>query len=124
VLATKELTRNVGQGLGLWKFEGKATDFECLAPKVYSLIRPDGKRHARAKGISDAPSHWDSIRAREPVAFEGGVQSLLVAARGEKLFNKRAQTREMKPPTEWLGGRLRDGVRTRAPHVNDLVRLP
>ena len=124
VLATKELTRNVGQGLGLWKFEGKATDFECLAPKVYSLIRPDGKRHARAKGISDAPSHWDSIRAREPVAFEGGVQSLLVAARGEKLFNKRAQTRQMKPPTEWLGGRLRDGVRTRAPHVNDLVRLP
>lgn len=124
VIANKPLTRNVGHGLGLWKFEGTATNFECLAPKVYSCVKDDGKRFARAKGISDAPSHWDAIKAREPVAFEGGVQSLLVAARGEKLFQKRSQTRAMKPATEWLGGRLRDGERTRAPRVDDLARLP
>jgi DNA polymerase type B, organellar and viral len=126
VIATKELTRNVGHGLGLWKFEGKGRDFECLAPKVYSLVKDDDTRYARAKGISKAKEHWEAIRAREPVAFEGGVQSLLMAARGsgEGLFNKREQTRQMKPANEWLGGRLRDGERTREPHVDDLERLP
>jgi hypothetical protein len=126
VMATKPLTRNVGHGLGLWKFEGEATNFECLAPKVYSYLPAGGKRKAKAKGIAKAADHWEQIRAREPVAFEGGVQSLLLAARGngERLFNKREQTRQMKEPTEWLGGRLRDGERTRAPHVDDLERLP
>lgn len=123
VKSTRELTRNVGAGLGLWKFEGADSPWECLAPKVYAHGKGNDFK-AKAKGIREAHKTWNDIRERKPVKSVGGVLSLLVAARGEKMFKRKETSRHMKPENEWCGGRLRDGVRTRAPHVDDLARLP
>jgi len=132
VKAGRPLTRNVGAGLGLWKFEGTWRDAEFIAPKVYNgcLELPEGhqgpiRRETKAKGITSQPNQWEAIRNREEIAIEAGVESFLVAARGERLFKKRKTTRRLKEPTEWVGGRIRCGnERTRAPNVKELGGLP
>lgn len=119
----RKLTRNVGTGLGEWAFEGEGKDWRCLAPKVYSY-EVGGKLHARAKGIPAAEKAWPSILAGSPVVLDRGVDSLLVAARGETLFSRRAGRRTIKPREGWVGARILEGVRTRAPHVTELASLP
>lgn len=124
VIATRPLTRNVGDSLGQWKFEGEATDFEAIAPKVYTYVDDGSTRFARAKGIPDAVREWDKINAGKEIALNRGVKSLLVAARGDKLFEKNDGHRKVTRREEWCGARVRVGDRTRAPHVKELVNLP
>jgi len=131
VLATKLLTRNVGDKLGEWKHEGSARNFRAIAPKVYTYdeVGEPGaygpaRRFARAKGIPDVVGVWDRVAAGERVELDRGVRSFLVAARTDELFARNDGHRALKPGTDWVGGRLRDGVRTRAPSVRDLERLP
>jgi|HubBroStandDraft_5_1064220.scaffolds.fasta_scaffold00702_17 hypothetical protein len=133
VIATKQLTRNVGDSLGQWKLEGEATSFEAIAPKVYqyqeTVKGPKGTvgpmlRTARAKGIPDAVREWDRIHAGETIKLDRGVDSLLVAAKGDKLFKRRDSHRTVTRKELWCGARMRDGDRTRAPHTSDLPNLP
>jgi hypothetical protein len=124
VIATKPLTRNIGDSLGEWKLEGTATDFEAIAPKVYTYDDDEGKRFARAKGIPDAVREWDRIAAGEEIQLNRGVDSLLVASKGDKLFKRRDGHRRVTRREDWCGARLRDGDRTRAPHTSDLLNLP
>lgn len=123
--ATRALSRNIGTGLGEWAFEGDATDFVALAPKVYSYVTDDGHRHARAKGIPGAERAWPAILSGASVPLNRGVDSLLVAAKGDRLFKRRSGARRVTVRAEWIGGRLLDGAeRTRAPHFDDLSSLP
>ncbi len=124
--ATRALTRNTGEGLGEWAFEGKATDWVCLAPKVYCFDNGGGKLTAKAKGISpDAAKHWRAIAARQPVNNDSGVLSLKVAAKsGDKLFTRKFSSRRLKDPNDWVGGRHRDGTRTRPPHMTEVEEIP
>lgn len=122
--ATRPLTRNIGAELGMWAPEGEATDFVALAPKVYSYITDEGKRHVRAKGIPAADKSWGAILRGSPVALNRGVDSLLVAARTDRLFRRRGGVRTVETRVDWCGARLRQGVRTRAPHVTELAKLP
>lgn len=124
VIATRPLTRNVGDSLGQWKFEGEATDFEAIAPKVYTYVDDGSTRFARAKGIPDAVREWDKINAGKEIALNRGVKSLLVAARGDKLFEKNDGHRTVSRKEHWCGARVRVGTCTRAPHVRELVSLP
>jgi hypothetical protein len=133
VISTKDLTRNVGDELGQWKFEGTATDFAAIAPKVYTyqegIKGPDGAigpvpRYARAKGIPDAVREWDRINLGSEIQLNRGVKSLLVAARGDSLFKRNDGKRRVLKKDDWCGARIRDGVRTRAPHMKDLANLP
>lgn len=133
VISTRELSRNIGNDLGEWKFEGLADDFEAIAPKVYTYQEtvkgPDGvvgplPRFARAKGIPDAVRVWDKINAGEDISIDRGVKSLLVAARGENLFERNDGRRSVTKRENWCGARIRVGDRTRAPHVKDLPNLP
>ena len=133
VISTRELTRNVGADLGQWKFEGLADNFQAIAPKVYTYDEtvkgPDGAsgpmpRYARAKGIPDAVREWDRINAGEEIQLNRGVKSLLVAARGDKLFKKNDGHRTVSRKERWCGARVRVGTRTRAPHVRELPDLP
>lgn len=121
--ATRELTRNIGMELGQWAFEGKEPNWHAIAPKVYSYGN-DYKRHVRAKGIPDAEKHWDAIVAGEQITLDRGVDSLLVAARGEALFQRRDGRRSVKPKEGWVGARILNGLKTRAPHVTELITLP
>jgi len=123
-IATRTLTRNVGEDLGQWAFEGEATDFVALAPKVYSYD-VGGKLHARAKGIPRADRAWPAIMSGDRVPLNRGVDSLLVASKGAKLFKRRDGGRRVTPRDGWIGGRLLDGPEgTRAPHFDDLSALP
>jgi len=133
VISTRELKRNIGGDLGQWKFEGTATGFEAIAPKVYtyqeSVKGPKGAqgpepRFARAKGIPDAVREWDKINNAEDIAINRGVKSLLVAARGDNLFERNNSWRHVNKRVGWCGARILDGERTRAPHVRDLPNLP
>jgi hypothetical protein len=133
VIATRELDRNIGCDLGEWKFEGMATNFAAIAPKVYSYQEDvkgsDGAigptpRYARAKGIPDAVRNWDKINAGQEIEINRGVKSLLVATRGDKLFERNDGRRRVSRKEEWCGARIRVGSRTKAPHVNDLANLP
>ena len=124
VIATRELTRNIGDNLGQWKFEGAASDFEAIAPKVYTYVDDKETRFARAKGIPDAVREWDRINAGEDIALNRGVKSLLVAARGDELFQKNDGHRRVSRREEWCGARVRVGEQTRAPHVRELPNLP
>lgn len=122
--ATRALTRNIGTGLGEWAFEGIADEFVALAPKVYSYT-VDGKRHARAKGIPRAEKAWPAIMSGERVELNRGVDSLLVASKGAKLFQRRTGSRRVLPRDGWIGGRILDGAEgTRAPHFDELSTLP
>jgi hypothetical protein len=124
VISTRPLTRNVGDSLGGWKFEGEAKDFEAIAPKVYTYVDDGATRFARAKGIPDAVREWDKINAGKEIALNRGVKSLLVAARGDKLFQKNDGHRTVTRKEQWCGARIRVGDRTRAPHVQELASLP
>lgn len=122
--ATRKLTRNIGTDLGEWAPEGEATDFVAVAPKVYSY-RVEGKLHARAKGIPRAERAWPAIMSGDRVPLNRGVDSLLVAAKGDKLFRRRSGGRRVTEHDTWVGGRLRDGDdSTRAPHFDELASLP
>ena len=129
VIATKKLTRNVGDKLGQWQLEGMARDFRAIAPKVYTYQEDDGSygpmpRFSRAKGIPDAVSEWDRINLGDVVKLDRGVKSLLVAARGDALFERNDSQRTVKPRDGWVGARVRVGERTRAPTVAELGALP
>ncbi len=133
VVATRMLTRNVGEDLGDWKFEGTATDYEAIAPKVYTYNEdvkgPDGSygplpRYARAKGIPDAVRVWDAINDGEQIQLNRGVKSLLVAARGDKLFQRNDGHRRVSRKEQWCGARVRVGDSTRAPHMKELPNIP
>lgn len=123
-IAERELTRNVGTELGQWQLEGVATDFRALAPKVYTYVDEEGARFARAKGIPDAVREWDRIEGGHVIPINRGVKSLLVAARGEKIFDRNDGQRTVKPRAGWIGARVRVGDRTRAPRVAELSELP
>lgn len=122
-IATQTLTRRIGEGLGEWAYEGEGRNFVCLAPKVYSYETDKG-RIAKAKGIPRAVGVWPTIMAGEVIPLDRGVDSLLVAARGDSLFHRRAGTRSILPRAGWVGGRIRDGSSTRAPSMGDLPDIP
>lgn len=137
VYATRRLKRNVGEGLGEWKFEGEGLRFEALAPKLYrydALVpAPEGQEgpsqlvtHARAKGIPDAADSWSLLSQSMPVDLDKGVKSFLqAAAGGGALFQRQRARRQVRPDPEWCGARLRipGSHGTRAPHWEDLSRL-
>jgi hypothetical protein len=123
-IATRHLKRNIGTDLGDWANEGDAHDFVALAPKVYSYTTDDGKFLARAKGIPRAETVWPKILDSSPIKMDRGVESLLVAARGEALFTRRSGTRTVSKREGWCGARIVDGTRTRAPSVDDLMDIP
>lgn len=123
VISSKELTRRVGGGLGEWKFEGTADDFEALAPKIYGYV-VDGKRFARAKGFEGAAENWGNFEVG--VKNRGGVKSLLTAAKSpvdEGLFVKKSGGRAFHRDPRWIGSRIRDGEGTRAPSVTEIREL-
>ena len=101
-------TRNVGPELGQFQYEGRYTDWSCLAPKVYAA-RKEGKRQARGKGIPDAEANWERIVAGEEIELEGvmGLKSAL--RRGERTFRARDESRVITPDPLWIGDRLRLG---------------
>lgn len=121
--ATRMLTRNVGNELGDWAFEGEGTNWTAIAPKVYSYDT-DTKKHVRAKGIPDADKKWSKIAAGEQIKLDRGVDSLLVAAKKDKLFSRRDGRRSVQTRDDWCGARIRRGDVTFAPNVTDLVTLP
>lgn len=125
----RKLTRNTGDGLGEWDFEGEGRDWVCLAPKVYSFIgtskkSPEPKLVAKAKGIPKAEKAWPAIMAGREVTLDRGVDSLLVAAKKDRLFQRRHGTRSIEEKEGWCGARIRDGERTRPPHVSELDGIP
>lgn len=132
--ATRELTRNIGMKLGEWAAEGVVSNWYAPAPKVYSH-EEDDKFVARAKGIPGDKSDskgvrgiskalWQTIISGKQVVLDRGVDSLLVAARGESLFRRRDGRRSVQPKEGWVGARIRRGDVTFAPNVRELAQLP
>jgi hypothetical protein len=122
--ATRMLTRRVGENLGEWAFEGPGDDWIALAPKVYQYRDAKGARNAKCKGIPKADKVWPRIMAGEDIPLDRGVDSLLVAAKGDSLFKRRAGRRSVKPVEGWCGARALDGTRTRALHMSELESIP
>jgi hypothetical protein len=124
VIATKSLTRRVGENLGEWAFEGEGRNYVAIAPKVYHYDTDKGGV-SKAKGIPKADGVWPAIMAGETIPLDRGVDSLLVAARGDGgLFQRRAGHRHVTARSGWVGARIRDGDGTRPPHLDDLPSIP
>jgi hypothetical protein len=129
--ATRPLTRRIGTDLGEWAFEGKGERWQARAPKVYSYHDLDKDEDvAHAKGVPGARDGdtidmavWTDYVGGKKITSDRGVKSLRVAARGDKLFERRRLTRSLHLSSEWCGARLRDGNVTRPPNVSDLARL-
>jgi len=129
--AMKRLTRNIGEGLGDWAYEGEGRRWSAKAPKVYAYHdMKKGESVAHAKGVPGAKDGdtiamdvWCDYVEGKKISSDRGVKSLLIASRGERLFERRRLTRSLHVSKEWCGARLRDGNLTRAPNVSDLVRL-
>lgn len=124
-----EQTRNVGDELGQWAYEGEGHEWKCAAPKVYSYL--DGKTGGdvlHAKGVRiEAREEWERYVSGQKVENNRGVKTLKIAAReGERLFVRKNLARALSAEARtglWVGGRLRYGNVTRAPHVRDLDKL-
>lgn len=129
--ATRPLKRRIGEELGEWAFEGEGADWRAKAPKVYSYRDlAKGEHVAHAKGVPGAKDGdtiamdvWERYTAGEAIRSNRGVKSLLIASRGDRLFQRRELSRSLHLSSEWCGARLRDGNVTRAPNVTDLTRL-
>lgn len=125
--AERPLTRNTGIDLGQWDFEGIGRDWHCAAPKVYSYLDgKSGKDVLHAKGVRiDQREQWERYVSGQKVEDNRGVKTLAIAAReGERLFVKKHLARALSEEAregDWVGGRLRCGNVTRAPHVSDLA---
>ena len=127
------LTRNRGTEFGEWDYEGPGEEWVCVAPKVYKYVDKRGGMVAKAKGIpmsknpkaaSRVEGVWPKIMAGQEITLDRGVDSLLVAARGDSLFRRRAGKRRVTCKDGWCGARILDGERTRPPHVSDLPNIP
>jgi hypothetical protein len=122
VYATRELERDLGDGLGQWKCEGAMADWRALAPKVYSY-RDGERRKVRAKGLPGLDGGgYDAVSAGASWETERGVMGLRSAARGERLFERARLTRRLHRDAEWCGARVRDGDATRAPTWDEARR--
>jgi DNA polymerase type B, organellar and viral len=144
VFSTRQQTRNVGDDLGEFDYEWAAkskkpkvpsepngADWKCLAPKVYTytdLSMDEAIAHAKGvpgtrDGDAIAIDVWNRYVSGEVIESDRGVKSLMTAAKGERLFERRKLSRSLHISNEWCGARLRNGNVTRAPNVNDLARL-
>jgi hypothetical protein len=124
--ALRMLTRNAGNDLGQWAYEGPGKDWVCIAPKVYKYRDKHHVRVAKAKGIPHASEVWPKIMRGQDITLDRGVDSLLVASKSGKdsLFRRRSGKRHIEPKDGWCGARILDGIRTRPPHMDDLEQIP
>lgn len=128
VFSECELTRNRGTDLGQWDYEGIGRDWIAAAPKVYSYLDDGGKDVLHAKGVKiDRREEWERYVSGQKVENSRGVKTLKIAAReGGRLFVRKYLARALSLQSRegpWVGGRLRYGNVTRAPHVRDLETL-
>jgi hypothetical protein len=131
--ALRMLTRNRGTEFGEWDYEGPGEEWVCVAPKVYKYIDKKHDMVAKAKGIpmsknpkaaSRAEGVWPRIMAGQEITLDRGVDSLLVAAKGESLFHRRSGKRRVLCKDGWCGARPLDGTRTRPPHMSEVENIP
>ncbi len=106
VYCTVARNRDIGDGLGLWKFEGRIRNWICLAPKVY---RYDGisKAVLRAKGLPEITEEdFRAFATGGEVVRTKGVKGLKSAARSGSLFQRKRLARSNLSEGKWFGGRL------------------
>ena len=125
VFATKPLTRNVGDELGQWQYEGTGDNWRALAPKVYAYDAEKRVRHAKGVPNAEDPDTWERYAHGETVRSNRGVAPLLTAVRGGPLFARRSVSRTLRPRDGWVGARILDPGShvTRAPNMRDLIDL-
>lgn len=119
--------RDVGSELGQWKYEGKFTDWECIAPKTYRARKEDGSWTAHAKGIPDPIGNWERMQTDEGASIDRGVMGLKSALRSElagtdrfdpsPTFKRKSFKRTVRAQPATCGGRLRAGDITWPPCV-------
>lgn len=127
--STIKQTRNVGDDLGQWNYEGLGRDWKCVAPKVYSYLDDESDTdvvHAKGVYINDR-EEWERYVAGQKIENNRGVKTIKIAAReGGRLFVRKHLARALSEKVRsgaWVGGRKRNGNLTLAPHVDDLVNL-
>lgn len=120
--ATARRSRNLGDDLGQWGYDGTMMDFVAFAPKAYAGIHgEDGPGHKkgqpvqRLKGLPKLTrQRFLSYAAGRPTAIETGVMPLKSAARsGGELFTRRQTHRAGREPDGWYGDRILRGDLTR-----------
>lgn len=115
--------RDIGDSLGQWKDEGTFHDFRAIAPKTYAFTgEKDGTDifRAKAKGIPDAASNWETIFEGRTVKLDRGVDTLRTALRGERIFSRRDMKRFVAIPATIFGDRVLDGEVTRPQTIEEL----
>jgi len=99
----------IGSALGQWKHERRFFEFVCIAPKTYAMVDADtGEYIAKAKGIPDAPYHFDHLDGRfGGVTIDRGVNTFRTAVRnGEGLFKRKKMWRALSADGVRFGDRL------------------
>lgn len=120
VISTKGMARGVGEDLGAWKYEGEGYYWRAVAPKVYSY-ETSARPIYRAKGVCvNSKDAWDAYISGAGVTDKRGVRGIRSTA--EKIFERRILARAFRGCGEWVGGRLRDGDKTRAPSIDEVTQ--
>lgn len=89
--------------LGTWGDEGPMTDWQAIAPKVYSYRDADGEWKVRAKGIPRASREdFERLQNREAIVREVGVNR--IRSSGGRFERRKLQRRNMAPEG-WCGMR-------------------
>lgn len=120
VISTRSMPKGVGEDLGLWKYEGEGYHWRAVAPKVYTYetsVRPV----YRAKGVCvKSKETWEAYVSGAGVTDSRGVRGIRSTA--GKIFERRILTRAFRGDDEWVGGRIKDGDRTRAPSIIEVTQ--
>ena len=126
MICTRPLSRNIGDGLGQWQFEGLGTEWRALAPKVYAYDTDTNKvRHAKGVPGAEKDDIWQRYADGQTIENNRGVAPLKTAVRGTSLFTRQKSHRTLRPRHMWVGARIKIGksAKTRAPHVDELDTL-
>ncbi len=109
VYSERERTKDIGQNLGQWKFEGRYKAFRAIAPKTYTYLDYEtGEVEAKAKGIPDAVANW--INMQDPnkgAVIDRGVKSFKSAIQDKRdgIFLRQSIVRKVLTKGQWYGDR-------------------
>jgi hypothetical protein len=110
---TRPRTRNIGEGLGRWQYDGRKFNWFALAPKAYCYDDEEGHPHQRAKGLPGlvdgklSRAQFRAYAAGKAIPARRGVHSFKSACAigGDTVFTRRELTRVSRPPDGWYGDR-------------------
>lgn len=119
-------TRDVGNALGQWNYEGVGLDWYARGPKAYRYAEAEtGEYKVKAKGVTGLNAiEFDRWSQGESVLSDRGVWGIKGGARRGSIFERRVLSRAAKSSNRIAGSRVvAAGGDTRSLSLDEWLRL-